>query len=168
MRTQWGVKEVSMLDQLETLLTQYESGHMDRRELLGALAMLAASPSLASGPSSPFHAVELNHATLRSRDLARSKEFYQRLLGLRVMKEEKDLCYLDFGRGFLCLWQAGSSAPECDHLCFGVENFDRPHALAKIQTNGLSVRRDPDDPDTIYVLGPDEVPVQLEAPGFKG
>jgi len=131
MRTQWGVKEVSMLDQLETLLTQYESGHMDRRELLGALAMLAASPSLASGPCSLFHAVELNHATLRSRDLARSKEFYQRLLGLRVMKEEKDLCYLHSGRGFLCLWQAGSSAPGCDHLCFGVENFDQPHALAK-------------------------------------
>ncbi len=78
-----------MLDLVERLLTQYESGRLDRRDLLRALAMLAASPSLASGPSPLFRAVELNHVTLRSRDLARSKEFYQRLLGLKVMKERK-------------------------------------------------------------------------------
>jgi catechol 2,3-dioxygenase-like lactoylglutathione lyase family enzyme len=153
---------------VERLVTQYESGRLNRRDLLGALAMLAASPSLVFGPSSLFRAAELNHVTLRSRDLARSKEFYQRLLGLRVVKEEKDLCYLDSGRGFLCLWQAGGPTAGCDHLCFGVEKFDRRRAFATLQANGISLRRDPDDPDTIYVLGPDEVPVQLEAQGYKG
>jgi catechol 2,3-dioxygenase-like lactoylglutathione lyase family enzyme len=157
-----------MLASMERLLTQYESGRMNRRDLLGALAMLAAPPSLASGSSPLFRAVELNHATLRSQDLARSKEFCQRLLGLRVMQEEKDLCYLDSGRGFLCLWQVGGATPGCDHLCFGVEKFDRPSAVRTLQTEGMSLRRDPDDPDTIYVLGPDEVPAQLEAQGYKG
>ncbi len=157
-----------MIALAEKLLTQYESGRMSRRELLGALAMLAASPVLASGPTPLFRGAELNHATLRSRNLARSKEFYQRLLGLRVMKEEKDLCYLDSGRGFLCLKQADTAAPGCDHLCFGIEKFDRSRAHATLQASGMALRKDPDDPDTIYVIGPDDVPVQLEAKGYKG
>ncbi len=38
-------EEVAMLASMERLLTQYESGRMNRRDLLGALAMLAAPPS---------------------------------------------------------------------------------------------------------------------------
>jgi catechol 2,3-dioxygenase-like lactoylglutathione lyase family enzyme len=157
-----------MVAKLESLLTQYESGRMNRRELLGALAILAGSRSPASEPSPLFRAVELNHVTLRTRDLARSKEFYQRLLGLRVFKEEKDLCYLDSGKGFLCLWQAGSTTPGFDHLCFGVEIFDPPSAREVLKANGMSLRRDPDDPNTVYVQSPDDVAVQLEARGYKG
>jgi catechol 2,3-dioxygenase-like lactoylglutathione lyase family enzyme len=157
-----------MLAAADRLLTQYESGRLSRRNLLRALALLAATPALASEPAAMFRGVELNHATLRTKDLARSTEFYQRLLGLKVMKEEKDLCYLDSGRGFLCLWQVGGLAPGCDHLCFGVEDFDRPKARATLERNGMNLRHDPDDPDTLYVLGPDEVPVQIEMKGYKG
>lgn len=157
-----------MLAAAERLLTQYESGRLSRRDLLRALAMLAATPALASEADAMFRGVELNHVTLRSKDMKHSKEFYQRLLGLSVRKEEKDVCYLETGRGFLCLWQTSKSAPGCDHLCFGVEDFDRPKARALLERNGMRLRHKPDDPDTLYVQGPDEVQVQIEMKGYKG
>lgn len=166
-----------MQDALDGLVRRYEEGHCSRRELLNTLGMLVGLPGLTAAavlPASPFRCRELNHITLRVRDLGRSRQFYSRLLGLPVLSEDKDSCRLSLGRGFLSLWQ--DSTAGFDHWCVGVESFTQARAGAADHTRdsvrdtlareGYSIRRDEGD-STIYVRDPDENVIQLEAPGFK-
>jgi catechol 2,3-dioxygenase-like lactoylglutathione lyase family enzyme len=156
-------------DIVEGLLRRYDTAQLSRRDLLGALTALVTSRSVGQSfqASAPFRTLELNHVTLRVSDLDRSKKFYQTLLGLPVLKEEKDLCYLGTGRGFLALWRIeGAETPGADHWCVGVERFDRKAAGARLEAAGYHLRHDPNDP-TVYVLDPDGLSVQLEAEGFK-
>src|SRR5215472_18686234 len=64
----------------------------------GLLAVTSSPKAVAS--DSLYSATELNHVTIRVSDLKRSKEFYQQLLGLAVMKENAELCYLRSDKGF--------------------------------------------------------------------
>jgi catechol 2,3-dioxygenase-like lactoylglutathione lyase family enzyme len=154
---------------LDSLLRQYDSGQMTRRDLIASLAFFVASYAAASDLGSLYRAIELNHVTIRVTDLRRSKEFYQHLLGLSVMQEDDQICYLGSGTGFLCLVQTDKGvSPGFDHLCFGIADFDRTVGRAKLSTTGLPLRQDPGDPDTIYVLDPDNNSVQLEAAGYAG
>jgi catechol 2,3-dioxygenase-like lactoylglutathione lyase family enzyme len=163
---------------LDQLVSRYEQGRCGRRELLATLGLMVAAgpeglPVAMAAP--PFRCRELNHVTLRVRDLNRSKEFYKKLLGLSVLHEDKDSCRLGLGRGFLSLWQ--ESVADVDHWCVGVEPFTHASASAKDHTrdsvrdtlkrNGFSLRQDEGD-STIYVQDPDGNVVQLEAPGFTG
>jgi len=162
---------------LDGLVRRYERGQCSRRELLATLGMLVATPSLGSAtlPAPPFRCRELNHVTLRVKELGRSKQFYTNLLGLPLLFEDNDSCRLGLGRGFLSLWQ--ESAAGFDHWCVGVDSFTNAHADAKDHTRdsvraalmkaGFSLRKDEGD-STIYVHDPDGNVVQLEAPGFKG
>jgi catechol 2,3-dioxygenase-like lactoylglutathione lyase family enzyme len=163
---------------LDRLISRYEQGECSRRELLATLGLMVAAvpavaPSAVTAPT--FRCRELNHVTLRVKDLGRSKAFYKRLLGLPVLREDKDSCRLGLGRGFLSLWQ--DSTVGVDHWCVGVEPFTRAHASEKDRTrdsvrdalkrDGFSLRQDEGD-STIYVNDPDGNVVQLEAPGFTG
>lgn len=151
---------------LDSLLRQYESGGISRRDLIVSLALLVASTAVASDSNSIYRATELNHVTIRVSDLKRSKEFYQHLLGLAVTKEDKHVCRLSSGRGAVALWQA-DAAPGFDHFCFGVPGFQRSAGMAKLSGLGMALRHDKDDPETVYVLDPDNLTVQLEPEGFK-
>jgi len=152
----------------DSLLREYEWGRMTRRDLITSLVLLVASSAKASDSHNLYGATELNHVTIRVSDLKRSKEFYQHLLGLAVMKEDNELCYLKSDRGFLCLWQAGNVPPGFDHFCFGIPGFDRAVGKSNLSANRLTLRRDADDPQTVYVLDPDNITVQLEPAGYSG
>jgi catechol 2,3-dioxygenase-like lactoylglutathione lyase family enzyme len=162
---------------LDGLVSRYEQGRCSRRELLatlGALVAMVPLHSAAALPASPFRCRELNHVTLRVKDLGRSKQFYSKLLGLPLLSEDKDSCRLSLGRGFVSLWL--DSASGFDHWCVGVDAFTQARAGAQdhtrdsvrdsLQREGFSLRRDEGD-STIYVRDPDGNVVQLEARGFK-
>lgn len=162
---------------LDRIVTRYEQGQCSRRELLtmlGGLVAMGPVESAATLAAPPFRCRELNHVTLRVRDLTRSKQFYSALLALPLLNEGKDSCRLSLGRGFLSLWQ--DSAPGFDHWCVGVEPFTHARAGAQDRTRdsvrdtlkreGFSLRQDEGD-STIYAQDPDGNVVQLEAPGFK-
>ena len=161
---------------LDSLVSRFEQGQCSRRELLASLAALVAmGPVQTSAALSapPFRCRELNHVTLRVRDLGRSKQFYSKLFGLQLLNEDKDSYRLSLGRGFVSLWQ--DSAPGFDHWCVGVQPFTQSRASAQdhtrdsvrktLQREGFSLRQDEAD-STIYVRDPDGHVVQLEAPGF--
>jgi catechol 2,3-dioxygenase-like lactoylglutathione lyase family enzyme len=156
-----------MQERLSKLLTLYEDGKITRRELLGALVLFVSASRLRADSAS-FYSTELNHVTIRVRDLKESKQFYQELLGLTLIKEESEVCRLSTGQGFLSLWLAGNSSPGFDHFCIGVKDFERKSAATALANQGIQLRRDADDPETIYVLDPDKISVQIEASGFKG
>lgn len=158
-----------MEDILDNLLRRYDTAQLSRRDLLGALAAFVSLPSAGSPllGAAPFQTTELNHVTLRVSDLSRSKKFYQTLLGLPVLKEDKDTCRLGTGRGFVSLWRIeGAEVPGVDHWCVGLNRFDRDAGRASVEAAGYQLRHDPNDP-TVYVLDPDGLSVQLEAKGFQ-
>src|SRR5689334_7476544 len=138
---------------LDGMVRRYEQGRCSRRELLAMLGALVAVGPVESGaalPAPPFRCRELNHVTLRVKDLTRSKQFYSKFLGLPLLNEDKDSCRLSLGRGFLSLWQ--DAAPGFDHWCVGVEPFSHARAGAQDRTRdsvreslkgeGFSLRQD--------------------------
>ena len=159
---------------IDALVNRYDQGKCSRRELLATLgALIAVAPAAPAVSAAPFRCRELNHVTLRVKNLGQSKEFYQKLLNLPLLNEDKDSCRLGLGRGFLSLWQDAS--PGIDHWCVGVEPFTKVRASAEDRTrdsvrdmlkrDGYSLRKDEGD-STIYVNDPDGNVVQLEAAGF--
>lgn len=69
-----------MSDQIETLLSAYESGSFSRRQFLAAVsALLPVSSLRQTQTTAPLVARDINHVTLSVKDLDRSREFYQRL-----------------------------------------------------------------------------------------
>src|SRR5262245_14267664 len=99
-----------MPHELDKLLGLYDRGGISRRALIEVLAALTTGlRELGQGAggaaeSSLVRARTLNHATIMTADVARSKAFYQRLTGLRVRDEGKDFCELRLTNGLLGLY----------------------------------------------------------------
>ena len=86
-----------MLDNIEEMVQRFEAGRVTRRQLIGGLgammmSAMAAPAGAFAGPaaertsSSTLQSVGLNHVALRVPDVARSREFYQKHLGLEVLR----------------------------------------------------------------------------------
>ena len=120
-----------MLDQLEGLVTQYDRGRLTRRQLLQSLVALGvggafAGPAPGTGQARlrtapAFKTRTINHVTVYSADVPRSKTFYQSLTGLPVRDEGRDFCELRLEGCFLGLYAAEAGRrPGFDHFCFGI------------------------------------------------
>ncbi len=130
-----------MHNEVERLVALYDRGGLSRRQLLRGLLVLGIGPSMASPlvEGSPgigqtaglFHTRTLNHVTLYSSNVARSKAFYQRLTGLPIRAEDKDSCEFRLEGGFLGIYAPDAGQPPgFNHLCFGIDGYDPRAALA--------------------------------------
>lgn len=167
-----------MNDELERLITMYDGGHLNRRQLLLGLLGLGLGAGFVSTPSDAsatgglrhplFHARTINHVTIHSTDIPRSKAFYQSLTGLAVRAEDKDFCEFRLEHGFLGLYalEAGQRAG-FDHFCFGVDDFDAPRALAKLKSTMPDAQPSLEYGDQVYLRDPDGVRVQLADVKYK-
>ena len=118
---------------IEKMLDSYEKGGVSRRDFVQSLPGIIATPTILSQASkAPFTGEMLKHVTLYVSDVARSKKFYTSLLALPVRKEGQDLCNLDLGESFLCLYQK-DSAPAIDHFCVGINSFNAPTIFEKLK-----------------------------------
>ena len=130
-----------MVEQVEQLVSMFESNQLNRRQLIAALltAVAAPVPAAAADPAL-FDGRLLNHATVMVSDLERSRAFYQRLLGVKVMYEGPkrgqsvyDMRLAD-GTSFISIALARSGAPHINHICVGIPNFDTDRAEAVLKT----------------------------------
>lgn len=161
--------------EIERLLSLYEAGNMTRRELVTGLGFLAAAvaggqrafsgekSSPQSGTETPsastFQATGLDHIALRVTDVARSRDFYMKHLGLRSSGEGGNSAFLYFGRDFLALFRSGEAG--LDHYCYAVKDYDVAQAEKKLRAAGLQdIRR---TAGRIYFSDPDGLTVQLAA-----
>ena len=100
-----------------------------------------------------FQAVDLNHVALNVSDVQRSREWYEKHLGLQVIHDEgEQSCALTTGKGWVALFK--SERPGLGHYCFSVDKFDPDEAVAKLKAAGLTPKRREDrvsfnDPDGI-------------------
>ncbi|RPI09149.1 MAG: hypothetical protein EHM65_09490 [Acidobacteriales bacterium] len=146
------------------ILERYESGRSSRRDLIQALASVAAAAPAASAAVSTFKGVGLNHIAVRVSDIPRSRAFYQGLLGLPLMSESSNSCFLGLGGQFLTLFK--NQNPGLDHYCMEIETFTPDEVMDQLKRKGLQPRR-PSGTDRIYFRDPDGLEVQLAAAGHR-
>ena len=132
-----------MQDAVEHLVTQFENGTLNRKQLIqGLLAAVAPSSRLAhahadTSPTSTFRGRSLNHVTLSVTDVERSQEFYSRLLGGRMSRrsietdkgarvESATLALTD---GFIALFKLGSLG------CITFASVSRTFQSARLSTS---------------------------------
>ncbi|MGI6454196.1 MAG: VOC family protein [bacterium] len=146
------------------LLEQYESGRVNRRELIAGLSALVAVASgqtatAAEGEEPVFKATSLNHIALRVTDVPKSRDFYVKMLGLnKTSRDSESSSFLTFEHGFLALFKGDQ--PQMDHYCYSIENYDVNQAAEKLRQLGIEPQI---QGQRIYFPDPDGLTVQLAA-----
>lgn len=163
-----------MQHEIDHLVTMYEQRTISRRVLVQGLAGLALGARMfgQSGPSTTreplVHPRTLNHVTILTPDVRRSKDFYQRLTGLAIRDEGKDFCELRFEGGFLGIYAPDAGRlPGLDHFCFGMDNYDAKRVLAGLQQTIPEAHPTLENADQVYVRDPDGVRVQFSDVNYK-
>jgi catechol 2,3-dioxygenase-like lactoylglutathione lyase family enzyme len=125
--------------------------HLDRRDFLKSLPLLATGPRLlAQASSRPFDSAQgrplipvraLNHMTLSVSDPKRSLDFYQGLFGMPIQARQGQTTLLRIGAGpqFLALsGTAANGTPSINHFCLTTDSFDADRALAALAKAGVT------------------------------
>lgn len=157
-----------MLRQIEAMVTAYEGGGLSRRQLVASLAGLAtaavAMPRVAGAedePSPTFKATDLNHIALSVTDVGRSRDFYERHLGLAVMTQGRTNCFMRCSEtNFVALFK--SDRPAMHHYCYSVAGYDPAQAVEKLAAVDIEARR---SGNRVYFDDPDGLEVQVAAKG---
>ena len=153
-----------MFHEIEEAVRAYEAGRLSRRQLVGALGALVAAalsgPAVQpaeQGTESTFRAVGLNHIALRVTDVPRSRSFYVEHLGVRVLTESEQNCFLGCGaNNFVALFR--SQTPGLDHYCYTIERYEPAAVVERLRAAGLAPER---HADRVYFDDPDGLTVQL-------
>jgi catechol 2,3-dioxygenase-like lactoylglutathione lyase family enzyme len=158
---------------VEQLLTQYESGRISRRELLGALTLLTATTgTAAAAAAAPVGTVaSFNHVSVFVPDVKKAVAFYQDLFGLPVLTRQDPGINLNCGSGFLGIYPlpANATASRIDHLCLGMPSFDADATLKALTDRGIKASiRMRGDTKELYFTDPDGVRVQLQDVRYRG
>ena len=123
---------------ISDLVTRFERGALTRRELIGALALLAGAGSAASGAT--LKGASINHVSVLVTDMARSIDFYGRVFGLTLVNEDKANKIARLGAGGKILVSLRIEPPPgvIDHFAIGVEGFNRDAVTADLKGFGLT------------------------------
>jgi catechol 2,3-dioxygenase-like lactoylglutathione lyase family enzyme len=161
-----------LMDRLDQLMTLYDRREISRRDLLGALAVLgiggtAGAQTAPAAREGVVQAKTINHVSLGVADVARSTEFYDRLLNLPVIDHaENGFCEYRLGNGFFGLYGGPGMKQGLDHVAIGVERYDvktttealkRAFPKAKVDSGG----------DQVYITDPDGARIQFCAVDYK-
>ena len=157
--------------EIESELNAFESGKMSRRQLVARLGAVAAAawaiPDLAraqtesGGGDSTFTGTDINHIALRVTDLDRSREFYQRHLGLELASQNRFSVFMRCSENnFVAMFK--HDTPGMDHYCYSIEDFRIGPVVERLENAGLKPRR---QEDRVYFDDPDGIEVQLASKG---
>ncbi len=155
-----------MDSEITRLVDQFEAGRLNRRQLVAGLGTLVAALSTsnraqADEGESTFEGVELNHIALRVTDVLRSREFYKKHLGLKVVRDGGERnCFLTCGNNFVALFH-GEEA-RMDHYCYSIKDYDVNKAEEKLKAQNIEPRV-VRGAGRIYFPDPDGLTVQLAA-----
>ncbi|CAM3994782.1 Catechol 2,3-dioxygenase-like lactoylglutathione lyase family enzyme [Bordetella tumbae] len=133
-----------------------------------------------------FQIKHLDHVVLRVQDLARSVEFYTKVLGCPVKKKNEKYAMIHLGAGGSMidlvdvqgpLGATGGKAPEkeghnLDHFCLRVDPFDETAILEHLQACGIAASKAvmrygaEGDGLSIYCFDPDGNQIELKGPAM--
>ena len=155
-----------MVAYIEHLLARYEEGALSRRQLVAGLAAVAAQPASAQ---SPLPAVSLNHVTLSVSDVERSRQFYEKLFGMKIATRQSNGINLGAGpASFVGLYKL-DGPPAINHFCLGARAFQAEQAAKLLERQGVPSRiRDRDGVKEMYIKDPDGITVQVQDQDYRG
>jgi catechol 2,3-dioxygenase-like lactoylglutathione lyase family enzyme len=146
---------------ISDLLTRFEKGSLSRRDLVGGLAMLAASGTTARAQEQlDFKKANIDHVSVQVADMQRSVDFYQKTFGFTKISEDQPLGILRLGVGrTLVSLNRQSPAGIVDHFAIGVPGFSKEAAAGYLRARGGAVL---DDPYAgLHIKDPDGINVQI-------
>jgi catechol 2,3-dioxygenase-like lactoylglutathione lyase family enzyme len=136
--------------------------------------------------TAPFAPTGIDHVVLRVTDLARSRAFYEQVLGATPEKNQEaiGLFQLRFGTALIdlvpvdgVLGRRGGPAPgatgrNMDHLALAIRPFDRAALHAHLASHGVAVDADAEanygatgEGPTLYIRDPDGNGIELVGEG---
>jgi len=157
-----------MIERLDSLLSSYEHGALSRRQLLGALAALAAPVAAGAQPAGVLQGRNLHHVNVQVSDVARSEAFYRTLFGFKPTRviQGQDAHGFDLpGSGMISI-QKGAQPGRLDHFCIGVEQFNAEKMVAAAKAAGVDSARAA-GAESFFLRDPDGVNVQVSAFDWK-
>lgn len=168
------------MNHIEALVDAFEARSLSRRDLIAALAALvapAATSDAASQATSIGQAAQgrtLNHASLAVSDVVAAADFYQKLLGLKIVSRPGNGgINLGLGDGFLGVYKLANPGT-VNHVCIGVDDYDPERIAARLKEMGIAatIDRNPANRtsggDQLYFNGPDNCRIQLGPNGYQG
>jgi catechol 2,3-dioxygenase-like lactoylglutathione lyase family enzyme len=146
---------------ISKLVGRFERGRLTRRELVQALAAVAAAGVSAPVAGASLKAGSINHTSVLVSDMARSIDFYNRVFGLSVVNEDKPnkISRLGSGGKILVSLRVEPPAGLVDHFAIGVESFNRDAVTAQLKEMGLTPRENLEF--GFHVKDPDGANVQI-------
>ncbi len=163
-----------MKHELEGLIGLYETGGISRRNFAEAVLALcfaagAASKGGAQGAATPMvRARTLNHVSITTADVGRSKVFYERLTGLPIRDQGPDFCEFRLEKGFLGLYAREKGQQlGINHFCIGIDGYEPKSLAARIGHSLPEAKPFIDNGDQVYVHDPDGAKVQFADANYK-
>ena len=133
----------------------FEAGHKNLASV--------PKPSGKGFTATAFSNVVLNIAKA---DMAKEREFYQNLLGMKVLHESPEHAILKFGPNALVLDATVDPGPKpyCNHFGLQIENYDSAKVEAELKGRGLNPK--PYTKLAWTVMDPDGLRVEVAGPGL--
>jgi catechol 2,3-dioxygenase-like lactoylglutathione lyase family enzyme len=133
----------------EALIQPAGQGAATTRPVVSTQASATAEPT--------FQATGLHHIAIDVTDVARSRDFYVKHLGLRVLRGDENAMFLGQGRDFfLTLFRREKAG--LHHYSYAIPNYDPDAAFARLGAASLRPRR---EGARIYFPDPDGITVQI-------
>jgi catechol 2,3-dioxygenase-like lactoylglutathione lyase family enzyme len=145
---------------------------LSRRKLVVSLAALAAGASTAAGAlaapaKTGFHAVSINHLSVRVPDIHRTSQFYQEFFGMPLRQQSATVIILGVGDSFFGIEQAQGNTASVDHFDFGIANFNADNVRAQLRERGLKSDSS-SSKESFKFYDPDGFQLQVNATDYKG
>jgi catechol 2,3-dioxygenase-like lactoylglutathione lyase family enzyme len=171
-----------MTEEIDSLVEQYESRRISRRQLVASLSAIVAGTVARTSAQAPAarpvsnlaQGRSLNHASLAVTDVQKATDFYSALFNIKVVSRPGNGgLNLGLGDGFLGLYQLPNPGT-INHICIGVDNYDPDALAAKCKDMGVSatINRDPNSRtsggDQLYIQAFDNHRLQIGPHGYQG
>ena len=140
---------------ISSLVDRYDSGLLNRRQLIQSLGLLAAG-QVPTG-ADVVNVSSINHVSVQVSDVQRSSAFYTRTFGL-TDEGDANLARLVSGRCHVSL-RRGNPVGVVDHFAFGTNRFDLDAVTAELKRRGSTARNE--EQFGFHVVDPDGVRVQI-------
>jgi catechol 2,3-dioxygenase-like lactoylglutathione lyase family enzyme len=146
--------------EISKLVAAYEKGDLSRRQLIGALALLAGTSTTAS--AADLQGLTINHVSLQVKDLKRSRDFYSKVFGLSVLREggRDNSIYMGHEKNGVVVLNPVEPAGKVDHFAITVKSFEKQSATQQLKQLGL-VPIDEQAGASFHIIDPDGFKVQI-------
>ena len=160
-----------MMKDIDALVSSYEHGTLTRRQLLYALAIMAApvADKAQTASGGQVKGRNLHHVNVRVSDIARSEAFYRNLFGFSPTRRVQgpDNHGFDLPGGGLIILQKSDQPGHIDHFCIGVDDFDAERLRTGVKNAGIEGVQG-NASDNFSVSDPDGLRVQVSASDWRG